>query len=101
MIFIRGNIQILYYRCNSIKRGNSSEHVNTTDIFPLITEHKGKELAYRCLISLGFFNSALESRCKRRGSPSPSFYREIGIKTFNELKMVEISKHFLNWESFI
>ena len=75
--------------------------MHRTDILPLISEHKGKDLAYRCLISLGFFTSAIEKKWKRRGSPSPSFYREVGINAFNQIEMKDISKHFIGWESFL
>jgi len=71
------------------------------DILPLCTEHQGKELAYRCLISLGFFKRALEERCERHGAPSPDFYRELGIHVFHGLQMTEISEHFSKWEYFI
>lgn len=80
---------IIYW---GIKRG---------DMLPLCTEHQGKELAYRCLISLGFFKRALIERHKRHGAPSPDFYREVGIEAFNRARMVEIGNHFYKWESFI
>jgi len=41
--------------------------IKKTDILPMITEHSGKELAYRCLISLGFFNLFQKSSAFRQG----------------------------------
>ena len=71
-----------------------------TDIVPFITEHYGKELAFRCFISLSFFKKMLEKRCERRGAPSPNFYRTIGIMEFRKINMFGISEHFEKWESF-
>lgn len=71
------------------------------DVLPLITEHKDKDLAYRCLISLGFFRKAMERRCNQYGAPSPCFYRKIGICSFNKIGMEDIGNHFCQWEGFI
>ena len=75
--------------------------IKTTDVLPLITEHQGKALAYRCLISLGIFKQALIHRCNRHGAPSPDFYRNIGKSSFNQIGMKNISEHFVQWESFL
>ena len=75
--------------------------IKHNDILPLVTEHQNKELAYRCLISLGFFRKALEERCNRYGAPSPDFYRTIGIGAFSRNKMEDIGEHFFKWENFI
>jgi len=71
------------------------------NIIPMITEHKGKELAYRCLVSLGFFKHHLIRRTERRGAPSITFYRQIGINCFNQLGRKDIGNHFAKWENFI
>jgi hypothetical protein len=75
--------------------------IKEKDILPMITEQFGKPFAYRCLISLGFFKRNLAERCKRYAAPSPSFYREAGIRTFNAIGMTTISHHFKSWESFL
>jgi hypothetical protein len=75
--------------------------INRTDIIPLVTEHNNKELAYRCLISLGFFRGILSERCKRYGAPSPAFYRKIGIQSFEIIGQEDIGKHFYQWENFM
>jgi hypothetical protein len=75
--------------------------INRTDILPMITEHRGKDLAYRCLISLGFYKNQLTLRCERRGAPSPSFYRKVGIATFDQIGMAEVGRHFTQWEYFM
>lgn len=75
--------------------------IRQVDILPMVTEHQGKELAYRCLISLGIFKEALRERCDRHGAPSPDFYRIVGVSSFNRLGMTEISSHFTGWESFL
>lgn len=74
---------------------------NKPDILPLITEHEGKELAYRCLISLGFYSEALHKRCQRYAAPSPSFYRAVGISSFKQIGKDNIGLHFYQWENFI
>jgi hypothetical protein len=71
------------------------------DIMPRITEHNGKDLAYRCLISLGFFKKGLIKRWERHAAPSPSFYRQVGIQSFENIGMRDIGNHFYQWENFM
>jgi len=75
--------------------------VKKEDILPSIIEHRKEELAYRCLLSLGFYKKALVKKWNRHGAPSPDFYREIGAKTFWALGKKEISNHFYQWEGFM
>ena len=75
--------------------------INHKDILPLVSEHNGKELAYRCLISLGFFRTRIEERSKRYGSPSCIFYRNVGKKTFISIGKQDIGEHFYSWENFL
>lgn len=75
--------------------------MHKSDIIPMVTEHNGKELAYRCLISLGFFKGYLIRRWERLGAPSPSYYRWVGIKSFKEIGRDDIGNHFGKWEGFI
>jgi hypothetical protein len=75
--------------------------INKTDILPMVSEHKDRDLAYRCLISLSFFHSIMENRTKRHGTPSPKFYREIGIGTFKKIGYMEISEDFCKWEGYL
>lgn len=75
--------------------------IKKTDVFPMITEHKNNELAYRCLLSLGLFKPAMEKRTKYHGSPSPNFYRGIGINTFRKIGFTEISDDFTKWECYL
>lgn len=75
--------------------------IKKTNILPLVTEHKEKDLAYRCLLSLGFFRPALERRTKYHGAPAAHFYRETGIQEFKRIGFVEISEDFTKWECFL
>lgn len=75
--------------------------IQKTDILPLVTKHNGKELAYRCLISLSLFKKIMIKKCNRYGAPSIVFYRNVGIKTFNLIGQEAISDHFYKWENFI
>ena len=68
--------------------------------FPLITEHKGYDLASRCLVSLGFFYRNMEKRTRYYGTPEPEFYREVGQDTFKKLGRRDVSEHFTSWEGF-
>lgn len=71
------------------------------DILPLISVHKNKSLAARCIISLGLFKPAMEIRHSRHGAPSPAFYRKVGISEFRNNDMKNLSEHFLYWEGFL
>ena len=71
------------------------------DIMPMVTKHKGKDLAYRCLITLGFFKQGLIKRWERHAAPSPSFYRQVGIQSFENIGMNDIGNHFYQWENFM
>ena len=75
--------------------------IGTTDIIPLVSEHNNKELAYRCLITLGLFKKAMIRRQNRFAAPSVTFYRRAGINSFRLIGMVDISKHFCLWEQYL
>ena len=76
--------------------------IKQEDILPRVTEHfDSKELAYRCLISLGLFKKVIISKCERYGAPSPKFYRGIGVTSFKRIGKENISSHFVQWESFM
>ena len=71
------------------------------DIFPSIAAHRKQDLAYRCLISLSFYKQNLERKYQKFGAPSPDYYREIGIGTFQTIGMENIGEHFGQWEHFL
>jgi hypothetical protein len=73
----------------------------TTDIMPMVTEHSGKELAYRCLIALGLFKEAMKAKTNRHAYPPITFYRTVGISSFEALGMIDISHHFCQWEGYL
>lgn len=75
--------------------------IDKADIFPLITEHKNKELAYRCLLSTSLFKEHMDKKWKYHGAPSTDFYRKVGIQTFKNIGMEDIGNHFDQWGSFI
>ena len=74
--------------------------INRPDVFPLVSVHKGVELAARCFVSLSLFRKAMFNRLRRRAYPSPSFYREVGIKTLSDIDMRAVAMHFDNWAGF-
>lgn len=75
--------------------------MDKTDIIPMAFEHKGFDLACRCLLSLSFFKGKMKQRTERYGCPSVSFYRKIGIEAFRKIGKVDISRHFCQWEVFL
>jgi len=76
--------------------------ISRTDIIPYVTDQQTqRELAYKCLISLGIFKGVIIKRWERRGAPSPDFYRRIGISSFEQIGMRDISDHFCQWEGFM
>jgi hypothetical protein len=62
--------------------------------------HKAKDFASRCLFSLSLFYEALE-RLHNKGAPHPSFYREMGKRTFARVGEEAIADNFENWEEFV
>ena len=75
--------------------------INKPDALPMVHCHYGFDLAARCLISISLFRKAIEWRTRLRGSPPVTFYREVGIRTSNDIGMPEIATHFDNWSGFI
>ena len=71
------------------------------DILPLVTEHKGMELAARCLISLGIFMKAMVERTSRTNAPPPHFYRSVGRNMLVQKGRTDVAEHFRNWEAFL
>ena len=76
------------------------EYAFMTDPLPLISQHSGRDLACRCLISLGLFGKMMESHYKYHAAPKPEFYREVGITEFNCINRRDLSQNFVNWENF-
>lgn len=72
----------------------------TKDIFPLVTKHKGLELAERGLVSLSFFYDFMKKRERRYGAPSPEFYGKMARLEFERNFKPKISKHFEDWKEF-
>jgi hypothetical protein len=71
------------------------------DVFPLVSEHKGIDLAARCFVSLSLFRRAMVERSRRRAYPSPRFYRQVGIGALEKIDMASVSSHFDNWAGFV
>lgn len=81
--------------------GMMRKHMRDLDPLPLISRHSGRELAERCLLSLGLLHPAMEERYKRRAAPKPDFYREVGIRTMEEIGVDSVAANFKRWESFL
>lgn len=74
--------------------------MKVNDIVPSLETHRGKEFASRCLITLGLFPQAMETRFNK-GGPKPDYYRGVAKMLFKQEDMIEVSEHFKNWEGFI
>ena len=72
-----------------------------TNVLPYVSEYQGKELAYRCLLSLALFKEAIEYRRQRHGAPGVKYYRVTGQNEFYKLNMNSIGDHFEQWECFL
>lgn len=72
-----------------------------TDIRPYISEHYGKEFAYRSLIVLSFFKKMMINKYERRAAPPVHYIRNRGISIFKDLGMNDIAEHFEQWEAFL
>ena len=70
------------------------------DPFPMASQHEGRDLACRCLVSLGLFKQRMEYHCRYHEAPSPSFYRQVGIAEFDCINRRDLSHNFVNWENF-
>jgi hypothetical protein len=71
------------------------------DIFPMITKHYGKDLAYRSLISISFFEKVMVKRTNRYGAPCVDYYKKMGQREFCRINMEEIANHFDSWTLFL
>ena len=59
------------------------------------------EVADSCLVGLSFFRKYMEMKHKRRASPSPDYYKQVGVIAFQRLGYDSISEEFDGWISFI
>ena len=71
------------------------------DLLPMISQHRGLELAERGLICLSFFYEHMEMRCERYGAPSPEFYVEMVKKTYIMEGMRNLAENFSNWQEYL
>ena len=75
--------------------------IKKEDILPSIVLHRQEDLAYRCLLSLGFFKKELIRKWNRHSAPSPDFYRKVGVRAFSSVGKNDIGSHFYQWEVFM
>lgn len=71
------------------------------DILPYVTSHYGRQLADRCLVSLSWFQNAIQKRSRFHGAPSIDFYRTVGKTAFKNDGHEDICAHFEKWEGFL
>ena len=76
------------------------KHILDDNPLPYIVDDHGITLAEKSLVSLSFFLPAMERRHKRRGAPSPSFYRNASKIMFSRCDQQAIADHHEQWESF-
>ena len=61
-----------------------------------ITKGQRRDLGSKCLLALGFFYDAPQSKFQRCAAPRPEFYREVGVYS---LRMSDISDIGINFEN--
>lgn len=71
------------------------------DVLPKITNHSGKALAARCLVSLSLFKPALERLTIRYGAPKPDFYTQVGKTVFRQENLPHVAANFEKWNHFL
>lgn len=76
------------------------KHLMDVNPLPYVLDDHGITLAEKTLVSLSFYYSAMEKRHKRRGAPSPSFYRQASKIMFSRCNQPEIAEHHEQWECF-
>lgn len=77
------------------------KHIQNPNPLPSLLDDKQFEFAEKTLVSLSFFNDALIHRWKRRGAPSPDFYRQCSEAIFSKNHLENIAEHHRQWESFL
>lgn len=77
------------------------KHLRTLNPLPYILDDHGFLLAEKTLVSLSFFLPAMIHRSKRRGAPSPDFYRKASKLLFSKNEHTEISENHEKWECFL
>ena len=76
------------------------KHILDENPLPYIIDDRGITLAEKSLVALSFFLPAMERRHKRRGAPSPAFYRSASKIMFSRCDHQDIADHHEQWESF-
>ena len=73
--------------------------------FGLLTDDiKWKEMndvADCCLVGLSFFRNYIETKHKRKASPSADYYTKSGAVAFQRIGFEEIGKDFTGWINFV
>lgn len=77
------------------------KHINDVNPLPSLIEDKQFVFAEKTLVSLSFFHEAMNHRWKRRGAPSPEFYRQCSQSIFTKHHCEGIAEHHRLWESFL
>jgi hypothetical protein len=67
---------------------------------PSLAFDGGINLANNIFICLSFYPQSIEQRWKRRGAPSPAYYRKISKTIFSNHGFKDIASHHENWEAF-
>jgi hypothetical protein len=80
--------------------GIITKRMNSIDVLPYITEHSGKDLAERCLLSVCFFYNALRRKENQYSAPSPEFYMKVGQSEFEKMHQYGISNNLPLWKDF-
>ena len=109
---VYGNMfSMIYYICSTAKFTTPNECYKVSQIIynfhnvreplPLISEHKGIDLAERIFISLCFYSKQLQHRSKFNNYPSIEYYREVCYELFLASNNKDIASNLRKWELFL
>lgn len=106
-------LDVLYLLCLTAKFASSEDECHRVavtvyqfldkpnDVIPSIISDEGLKFASKTLMALSFRSKALEKRWKRKGAPSPSFYRKVSKTVFTVHGQKDIAAHHEQWEGFL
>lgn len=111
--FIDGNaIDVLAMICMNQNFTSDSREVLSVSFFirrgltnpnplPMVTEHKGLDLASKTLVALSFFKPYMVKRWQKFAAPHPSWYRKASQLEFMRAGYKSLAINHRKWEAFL
>ena len=91
------------YKCYARYMTDNRDFIGVTEeITPKTLRFKPlTDLADDCLFSVTFFQTYIQTRCDRRGSPDIEFYTSTGKNAFSSTGYRSIAKHWDFWVDYV